>query len=210
MNIAVIGSGNMGSGLGKIWAKKGHKVIFSFSRNMEKLKELAASVPNAKAATPKEAVEQSDVVLLSVRWPNVEEAITACGPLSGKTIIDCTNPLKHDLTGLEIGHTTSAAEEIAKLAKGANVVKAFNTIFAEVYQTNSRLFGTRTTTMFYCGDDKEAKSKAEQLIRNIGFEAIDAGPLTVARCLEPLAMLMIQLRYNMRMGTNISMSLIRR
>jgi len=210
MNIAVIGSGNMGSGLGKIWAKKGHKIIFSFSRDMARLTELAGSVPNARAATPAEAVQQSEVVLLSVRWANIEEAIKAAGSLKGKILIDCTNPLKPDLSDLAIGHTTSAAEEIAKLAVGAKVVKAFNTVFAEVYHSGSRLFGTRITTMFYCGDDVGAKTTVEQLIKEIGFEPIDAGGLRVARYLEPLAMLMIQLGYVKGMGTNIAMSLIRR
>jgi len=210
MNIAVIGSGNIGSGLGKIWANKGHNIIFSFSRNMERLRELAKSAPNSSAASPQEAAQQSEVVLLSPRWANVKEAINAAGPLKGKVVIDCTNPLNPDLSDLEIGHTTSAAEEIAKLAKGAKVVKAFNTVFADVYHSGSLRSGTRMITMFYCGDDAEAKSIVERLIRDIGFEPIDAGPLKVARYLEPLAMLMIHLGYAENMGTNITLSLLRR
>lgn len=72
-------------------------------------------------------------------------------------MIDCTNPLKEDLSDLEIGHTTSAAEEIARMAKGAKVVKAFNTAFADIYHASSRLFGSRIPTMFYCCDDRRAK-----------------------------------------------------
>ncbi len=210
MNIGIIGSGNMGSGLGKIWAKKGHKVIFSFSRDMKKLEDLAKSAPNAVAATPAEAVQKSDVVLLSVKWANIEEAVKAAGPLKGKIIIDCTNPLKPDSSDLAIGHTTSAAEEIAKLAEDANVVKAFNTVFAEVYRSHSRLFGTRITTMFYCGDNAEAKKVVEQLIKDIGFEPIDAGTLKIARYLEPLAVLLLHLGTVKGMGTNIALSLSRR
>ncbi len=210
MDIAIVGSGNVGSGLGKIWARSGHHVIFSFSRDKEKLNKLAGSVPNARAATPAEAVESSSIVLLSVPWANVKEAITAAGSLRGKTIIDCTNPLKPDLSGLMVGHTTSAAEEIAKLAEDSQVVKAFNTAFADIYQLPSRLSGSRMATMFYCGDDAAAKAEVAQLIREVGFEPIDSGPLTTARYLEPLAMLLIQLAYGMHMGTRIGISLMRR
>ncbi|MEW6109207.1 MAG: NADPH-dependent F420 reductase [Nitrospirota bacterium] len=210
MNIGIIGSGNMGSGLGKLWAKKGHKIIFSYSRNKEKLDNLAVSVPNAKTGTPSEAAEMSGAVLLSVRWANVGEAIKAAGSLKGKILIDCTNPIMPDMSGLDIGLTTSAAEEIARLASGAKVVKAFNTVFAEVYHSDSRLFGSRRPTMLYCGDDADAKTTVARLIKDVGFDPIDAGPLKNARYLEPLAMLMIQLGHVLGMGTNIALNLIRR
>ncbi len=210
MNIAIIGAGNMGSGLGKIWSENGHRITFSFSRDMGRLRTLAGSVSNARAETPAEAVKLSEVVLLSVRWPNVEEAIKAAGSLKGKIMIDCTNPIKPDLSGLEIGHSTSAAEEIARLAVGAKIVKAFNTAFAEIYHSGSRLFGTRMLSMFYCGDDAGAKAAVAQLIKDVGFEPVDCGPLTVARYLEPLALLMAHLGYVQGMGGRIGLSLIRR
>jgi hypothetical protein len=150
------------------------------------------------------------VILLSVRWDTVADALQAAGSLVGKVVIDCTNPVRHDLSGLVIGHTTSAAEEIAKMLPGAHVVKAFNTVFAEVYHSESRLFGSRMPTMFYCGDCEDAKKSASRLIRETGFEPTDAGPLSSARYLEPLAMLMIQLGYGQGMGKNIAMDLIRR
>lgn len=210
MNIGIIGAGNMGSGLGKLWAQKGHRVIFSYSRDPEKLDALAKSNPNASAGTPAEAVKLSEVILLSVRWVAVEDAIKAAGPIQGKILIDCTNPLKPDLSDLAIGHTTSAAEEIAKLVPRAKVVKAFNTVFAEIYHSDSRLYGSRRPTMFYCGDDIGAKTTVAKLINELGFAPIDAGPLKSARYLEPLAMLMIQLGYVQGMGTNIAVNLIRR
>lgn len=210
MKIAVLGAGNMGRGLGRIWAGKGHAVIFSFSRNMDRLRELAASMPNAEAASPAEAVAQSDIVLFSVRWTNAEEAIRAAGSLEGKVLIDCTNPLKPDLSGLAVGHTTSAAEEIAAMAPGVRVVKAFNTVFAETYHSRSRLFGSRLLSMFFCGDNADAKGAVEKLIRDAGFNPLDVGPLKIARYLEPLAMFMIHLGYVQGMGTNIALSLIRR
>jgi len=118
--------------------------------------------------------------------------------------------LKTGLSELAIGHATSAAEEIGKMAPGAKVVKAFNSVFADIYHSDSRLFGSRMPTMFYCGDDDGAKSTVARLIRETGFEPIDAGPLKSARYLEPLAMLMIQLGYGQGMGTNIALNLIRR
>lgn len=210
MNIGIIGSGNIGSGLGTIWAKKGHKVMFSFSRNQEKLKALALTGQNCSAGSPAEAVRNSDVLLLSVRWENVAEALKAAGPLQDKILIDCTNPLTPDLSELAVGHVTSAAEEIAKMAPGAKVVKAFNSVFADIYHSQSRLFGSRMPTMFYCGNDDSAKTTVVGLIRETGFEPMDAGPLRSARYLEPLAMLMIQLGYGQGMGTNIALNLIRR
>jgi hypothetical protein len=209
MKIGIIGSGNMGSGLGKIWAKKGHEVIFSYSRNQEKLAGLAASVLHAKAGTPAEAAH-ADVILLSVRWPDLPDALRQAGSLNNRIVIDCTNPLKPDLSGLELGHTTSAAEEIAKMAPGAKVVKAFNTAFAQVYEEHSRLFGSRRASMLYCSDDAEAKSVVAKLITDVGFDPVDCGPLSAARLLEPVAMLMITLGYSMKMGTNMALDLIRR
>lgn len=209
MKIGIIGSGNMGSGLGKIWGKKGHEIIFSYSRNQDKLKSLAASLPNATAGTPAEAA-QAEVVLLSVRWSDVPDALKQAGPLNNKIIIDCTNPLKPDLSGLELGYTSSAAEEIVRMASGAKVVKAFNTAFAQVYEEQSRLFGSRRATMLYCGDNAEAKSVVAKLITDVGFDPIDCGPLSSARLLEPVAMLVITLGYGMKMGTNMALDLIRR
>lgn len=210
MNIGIIGSGRVGAGLGKIWAQKGYRVMFSFSRNLDKLKSLAATGQNSSSGSPAEAVQNSEVLLLSVQWENVAEALNAAGPLQGKILIDCTNPLKTDLSELAVGHVTSAAEEIAKMSPGAMIVKAFNSVFADIYHSESRLFGSRMPTMFYCGDDSEAKAKVAKLIRETGFESIDAGPLKSARYLEPLAMLMIQLGYRQGMGTNIALNLIRR
>ena len=210
MNIGIIGSGKMGSGLGKLWASKGHNVFFSFSRDPKKLEGLAKSNPHSSSGTPADAVASSDVILFSVGYGMIKEALAATGPIKDKIIIDCTNPVKPDLSGLAVGLTTSAAEEIAKLMPESRVVKAFNTAFAEVYHAETRLFGSRMPSMFYCGDDGNAKSTVSRLIREIGLEPVDAGPLTSARYLEPLAMLMIQLGHVQGLGTNIALSLIHR
>jgi len=210
MHIGIIGCGNMGGGLGRIWAMKGHTVMFSYAHSREKLAAIASSVPHASAGTPAEAAAGSDVILLAVRWSDAPDAIRQAGTLNGRIVIDCTNPLKPDMSGLALGYTTSAAEEIARMAPGARVVKAFNTAFAQVYQEDNRLFGSRRVTMFCCGDDAESKIMVAKLINDVGFEPVDCGPLTAARYLEPLAMLMITLGYGLGMGTNMAMDLIRR
>jgi len=210
MDIGIIGSGNMGSGLGSLWAKKGHQIIFSYSRDIDKLNVLAAANPGAKTGTPAEAVKNSEAILLSVRWENVEDALKAAGSMDGKILIDCTNPISADMTKLLIGHTTSGAEEIAKMAPGAKVVQSFNTLCADVYHSDSRLFGSRRPTMFYCGDNPQAKGVVFNLINELGLEPVDAGLLNSARYLEPLAMLMLQIGYVQGSGTNMAISLMRR
>lgn len=210
MKIGIIGCGNMGTGLGQIWLKKGHSVMYSFSHSPDKLQGLAASHTNALSGTPKQAAEHGDIVLLAVGWQAVHAALTAAGPIKDKAVIDCTNPLNPAASDLEAGLTTSGSEEIAKLLPEARVVKAFNTAYAETYHSDSRLFGSRMPTMLYCGDDPEAKKDVSDLIIQTGFEPVDAGPLKAARYLEPLAMLMIQLGMVQGMGTNIIMSLMRR
>ena len=210
MKIAVIGAGKMGTGLGKIWLDKGHSVMYSFSHSAEKLEALAASHPNALSGTPAEASAHGDIILLAVGWQSVRDAVTATGPVKDKIVIDCTNPLKKDLSDLEVGLSTSGGEEIARLFPEARVVKAFNTVYAEVYHSLSRLFGSRMPTMLFCGDNREAKKAVSELIVQTGFEPVDAGPLTTARYLEPLAMLMVRLGMEQQMGTNITLSLMRR
>ncbi len=210
MNIGIIGSGDMGSGLGGIWAEKGHVVLYSFSHSREKLKNLAASHKNALTGTPAQAVAHGDIILLSVGWKSIGDAVAAAGRIRGKIVIDCTNPLTLDASGLEIGLSTSGGEEVARLLPEAKIVKAFNTVYAEIYHSDSRLFGSRMPTMLYCGDDSEAKRVVSELIVETGFEPVDAGPLISARYLEPLAMLMIQLGIVQGMGTNITLSLMQR
>ena len=210
MKIGIIGSGNVGSALGKIWGKNGHKIRFS-SRNPEKLKALAESIGNnASYSLPKEAAEFGEIIALAVPWMQAESALKSAGSLNGKILIDCTNPLKPDYSGLAVGCTTSAAEVVASLAPGAKVVKAFHTTFAALMHSESRTFGDNNPTGFYCGDDALAKAVVSNLIRETGLEPVDAGPLSNARYLEPLAMLMINLAFAQKMGTNISIKLLRR
>jgi predicted dinucleotide-binding enzyme len=210
MKIGIIGSGNVGSALGKIWTKNGHEVMLS-SRHPEKLKGLAETIgKNAYFGLPAQASGFGNVVVLSVPWTQAADALKSAGPLKGKVLIDCTNPLKPDISGLAVGYTTSAAEEVAKMAPGAKVVKAFNTTFAAVMHSPSRMFGSQRATGFYCGDDDSAKVVVSGLIRETELEPMDVGPLMCARYLEPLAMLAMQIALGQGWGTEMALGLLRR
>lgn len=209
MKIGIIGGGNMASGLSKFWAKNGHELMFSFSRSEQKLKDLATSVSNsAQIGTPAEAVAFADVVLLAVPWAAVPEALQAAGSLSGKILFSCVNALKPDMSGMAVGTTTSAAEEIAKLAPGARVVEGLP-LFAEVLQSDSTSFNGQEATVFYCGDDAEAKSVVAGLLKETDVEAIDVGGLSTARYIEPAMMVLIQLAYVQQKG-QVAFKLLRR
>src|SRR5205823_1005729 len=129
MKIAIIGAGNVGSTLGKAWSKKGHDIFFGVRHPQDdKTRQVVQTVGSkAQAGSATEAAAFGQVVVLATPWPATEAAIRSAGDLRGKTVIDCTNPLKPDISGLEIGFSTSAAEQAAQWAKGAKVFKAFNT-----------------------------------------------------------------------------------
>jgi NADPH-dependent F420 reductase len=210
MKIAIIGAGNVGSTLGKAWAKKGHDIFFGVRHPKDdKTRKLVQSIgPKAHAGTVAEAAAFADVVVLATPWPATEAAVQAAGELRGKTVIDCTNPLKPDVSGLEVGFTTSGAERVAQWAKGARVFKAFNTTGSN-NMADPVINGIRTV-MFVCGDDETAKPVVMQLAADIGFDAVDAGKLEQARLLEPWAMLWISLAYQGGLGRDIGFALLRR
>jgi 8-hydroxy-5-deazaflavin:NADPH oxidoreductase len=210
MRIGVIGSGNVGGTLGRRWSEVGHEVIFGLrDLQSQKAKDLLkSSTKNLSAATVREAVARSEVVILSVPWAAARDAVEAAGELEGKILVDCTNPLAEDFKGLSIGFTTSAGELIAGWTKGARVVKAFNNTGWQ--NMANPLYGPERVTMFLCGDDAKAKRVVIRLAEDLGFEACDSGPLFVARCLEPLAMLWITLAYGQGLGPNIAFKILRR
>jgi 8-hydroxy-5-deazaflavin:NADPH oxidoreductase len=215
MKIGIIGSGNMGGGLGKLWAKAGHQVIFSYSRDENKLHQLATSAgENAKVGTPLEAVQQSDAILLAVWLPEIEEVIRTIGILDGKTVITCVSGLKPDFSGQTIGLATdltvSVAETIQQFAPKAKVIEAFNVTFAEIIASNSRQFGEDRPSIFYCGDDAEAKTIVGDLVEECGYEAIDAGGLIVARSLETLATAWVQFAVVSHLFPNLGLKALRR
>ncbi len=204
MTIAIIGAGNIGSGLARTFGRT-HQVTVAdknpalASALAEKLQSEGLKVDNQAVSL---AVERADIVILSIPFGAVN-AIADSGDFTGKIVVDVTNPLKEDFSGLVLGFDTSAAEEIAKILGTAKVVKAFNTVFAQIYD-HALDFGGRAVPTFIAADDTEAKEKVVELAREAGFDPVDAGPLTNARYLEPLGYLNIQFGYMLGHGTQIA------
>src|ERR1051325_10609620 len=197
MRIGILGSGLMGGKLGTIWARAGHDVVFSYARSEQKLKKLARDAnATARAGTPREAAQDADALLLAVHWSRVDDVLQQAGDLSGKVIVTCSLPMNADDTDLVIPHTSSGAEERAQRLRKPGVVAAFGAGPSEV------LFGVcparrkaSKPSLVYCGDDASGKKIAAQLIRDVGFDPVDAGPLRIARYTEPFTLLIARLAY---------------
>jgi predicted dinucleotide-binding enzyme len=202
MKIAIIGAGNVGRALGGAWRIDHHITYGLRAPDNPKYADLAAPI-----TTNGEAVAGSDVVVLCTPWQGTEQAVKSCGVLAGKVLIDCTNPLTPDFTALEIGHTTSGAEQIAAWAPGARVCKAMNQIGAPM-MNHPHL--PSAPVMLTCGDDNDAKEITSGLVSELGFETIDLGDLTMARLLEPYGLIWIQLALRRGLGTNFAFGLLRK
>ena len=203
MNITILGAGNMGSALVKQLSNAGHRIRVT-ARNMEKAKALSTQYSNVVAATPQEALADSEVVIIATGYGDAISALHQLGDLSGRIVIDITNPLTDDYMGLTIGHSTSAAEEIAKVIPNAIVVKAFNTVFAQVLSNGPQLSDGNRVPVFFATDNEKARQVIRSLIDSIQFKAVDTGGLKNARYLEPMAGLNIYLGYGAGQGTGIT------
>ena len=206
MRVGILGSGLIGGKLGTIWARAGHEVVFSYARSKQKLNKLARDAKGkAWAGTPAEAAHEADALLLAVHWSRLDDVLKQAGNLSGKVLVSCSLPLNLENTDLVIAGTSSGAEALAKKVPKTRVVCAFNTVPSEV------LFGVFAArrkaarpSLLYCGDDSSAKRVTIELIRDVGFEPVDAGPLRIARYTEPFAMLMVQLAYKGDRGPEVA------
>lgn len=210
MQLGIIGAGNVGAALGRRWTTAGHEVMFGV-RDVRgaKIQRLVGELgPRAFAGSVADAVAFGEVIVLATPFGDTERALQQAGTVAGKVLIDCTNPLEPDLTGLSIGHTTSAAEAVARWAPGAKVVKALNTTGAG--NMLDPRYAEGAPTMFICGDDAAAKEVVGGLVRELGFDVVDAGRLSQARLLEPLAMLWISLAVGQGLGPSIAFRLMRR
>ncbi len=207
MKIGFIGCGKMGGTLAKRFAAAGHSVKVS-ARKIEDAEACAEQCEkNVSTGSVREAAAFGDIVVLAVPYKEIPSALKNAGDLSGKILLDVTNAFKPDSNELAVGYSTSAAEEISKIAPQAKVVKAFNTVLADVVE-NPR-FGAHKPAVFVASDHKDAKKKVMDLAKQIGFEAYDAGPLKNARLLEPLGKLDMELSSG-GMGTGIAIELIQR
>jgi 8-hydroxy-5-deazaflavin:NADPH oxidoreductase len=209
MKIGIIGAGNVATGLAKYWHSNGHELFFSYSRDMEKLKSTAEGIgAGARFGSPKEAVEFADVVVLAVPFSSLNHAMESAGSMKGKLIFSCVNALKPDYSGLAVGTTTSAAEEIAKLTPEARVVEGLPA-FAELLHSGKLRINGQQATVFVSGDDQEAKGIVAGLLKECDLDVVDAGPLWSSRYVEPAMMLLVNLAYAQGLGGRVAFKLLR-
>jgi predicted dinucleotide-binding enzyme len=191
MRIAIIGTGNVGGAIARGLTGKGHDVVLG-ARDPQAPDVVAlATETGATAAAPEAAAAAGDVVILALPWGVAETAVRALGDLSGKTVIDCMNPLGMvgGALGLTVGHTTSGGEIVAGWLPGAHVVKTLNQVGAEMMARNDHL--SHRPVMFMAGNHDAAKARVAALLTDLGFDALDAGDITKARLLEPFGMVWI-------------------
>jgi 8-hydroxy-5-deazaflavin:NADPH oxidoreductase len=210
MKLGIVGSGKVGSALGAWAAKVGYQVAFT-AKNESHARDAAQHAGhNAKALPLRELIDESELIFLTLPYSEVKKVLSRMrAHLARKIIVDVTNPITPDHKALVLGHTTSGAEEIAKLSMDISVVKAFNAVFAEVYASQDPKIAGQTISIFFAGDDADAKQKVGELIERLGFDAVDAGPLQNARYLEPLSLLNIHLGRVLGYGTRIGFGLLR-
>ena len=207
MKIAIIGAGNVGATLGRAWARRGHSVTFGVrDPQAPKLKAVAGGQAGIAFAANADAARDAEVVAFCTPWPATQAAVASCGSLAGKAVIDCTNPLKPDLSGLTVGTDSSGAEQVAGWAKGAQVFKAMNQIGFN--RMDAPKFKQGTPVMFVCGDG-DKKRLVLQLVTELGFDTIDAGGLQIARLLEPYALLWIHMALKRGLGRDFAFGLLR-
>jgi predicted dinucleotide-binding enzyme len=206
MRIGILGSGLMGSTLGKILARAGHDVVFSYSRSQAKLERLADDAGRrARAGTPAEAVAKADAVLLAVHWSRVDDVLAQAGSLSRKTVLTCSLPMTRNDSRLVLGLTSSGAERLAARARKAHVVSAFSTapseVLVPVFEARKR---KARPDLVFCGDDHGAKKTAAIVIGDVGFNPVDIGKLSAARYIEPFSLLLAEIAYEGPSGPELA------
>jgi len=211
MKIAVIGHGNVGATLGLKWAARGHEVIFG-ARDPGKadVQRLLDAGLGIRVLPLREAAGEAGIICLATPFQAALDFGTAAGDLSGKVVVDCTNPIGPGLV-LTVGHQSSGAEEIARALPSARVVKAFNsTGWENMADSAYPGYGTLRPMMPVCGDDAEARRMVCELAEDLGFEPWEWGPLAGSRYLEPLAMLWIIPARAGGFGPDFAFALLRR
>jgi 8-hydroxy-5-deazaflavin:NADPH oxidoreductase len=209
MRVAVVGTGNMATGLGRQLAAGGHEVIVG-SRDPERAKAKAEESGAAGHGSYAEAVEKADAFLLAVNWWDIEGVFPQLGDVEGKILIDCTNPYTDNTysTPADLGGR-SAAEVIQERLPGTRVVKAWNYVYAQIVNSSPD-FGGRAASVLLASDDVEAKHAVAQLARDAGYDPWDAGPLWSAFNVEKVAAVMVTIAYVVGTGTDQALKLISR
>jgi 8-hydroxy-5-deazaflavin:NADPH oxidoreductase len=191
MNLGIIGAGSLGTALGERLGQAGHAIMFGGETSARD----AAARQSAQVGSNADAAAFGDVVILAVPFAAIDAALADAGALAGRVVWSCINALKPDLTGLAVGFDNSAAEEVARRAPGARVVEALPPFATAIAAPPLAYDGDLPPTVFVCGDDPAAKRTVAELVRDIGAHPVDAGPLTVARYVEPAMMLLVSLAY---------------
>ncbi len=208
MTISILGAGNVGLALAGAFTRRGETVVLGVPQPAKYAAAVAALGERARLTTTAEAVAAGEVVILAVPYAAVAAIAQSVDDWQAKVLVDATNPLAPGLAGLTLGTTTSGAEELARMARGARVVKAFNSTGAE-NMADARYPGG-VPMMPVCGDDAQARQRVMALATLIGFEAVDMGPLSSARYLEPFAMTWIHLAFRQGFGRRFAFGLLRR
>lgn len=207
-SIAIIGAGNVGTALAQALLSRGESVVFGVPDPRKYREQIGKLGPAASVVPTGTAIAAADIVVLATPYSAAASIARSVPDWEGRILVDATNPLAPGLAGLSAGTTTSGAEEIAKAAHGARVVKAFNTTGAE-NMADSRYPGG-TVFMPTCGDDAEARNRVMALATLIGFDAVDCGELAAARYLEPFAMTWIHLAIRLGHGRSFAFARLRR
>ena len=204
MNIGIIGAGRVGTTLGDRLAKAGHDISYAVEQPDAPEHQLLRDSGAYVGATA-EVVRRAGAVLLATPWGATEEAVMAAGDFGGKPLMDVTNPIDANFE-LAVGHDASGAEQVQRWVPSARVVKVFNT----TGQNNMAepVYPSGPLVMLACGDDTQAVEVAMRLAADVGFEPFHVGPLTMARYLEPAAMLWI--KTSMKHGRDFGFGLYRR
>ena len=208
MHIGIIGSGNMARVLGRKWHEAGHQVMVS-SRDASKAAELARQIGGTASGSFQDAADFGEVILLAVHWTGAIDAMRGLRVPATTILIDCNNPVEYKNWSLTIGFDDSYAEQIAKAVPQARVVKAFNTIFRQIFEYPEPQINGVRTTVFIAGDDADAKQVVAGLANDIGCEPVDCGALQISRLLEPVAALIIRLGWVEKLGPHMSIDLVR-
>jgi predicted dinucleotide-binding enzyme len=209
VKLAIIGAGRLGTALATRLEAAGHDLVVA-SRSIEDSERVVAGLARARAATPADAVVSAEVVILAVRFPDVADALAPMGVrLDGVVLWSCVNALTPDFSGLAVGFDDSAAETVARQVPGARVVAALPP-FADALAAGTPDYAGRVPTTFLCGDEAAAKTVVAGLVRDIGAEPVDAGPLASARLVEPAMMLLVRLAYGAAPPRDVALALLER
>ena len=207
--IAIIGTGNVGGALGCTLARAGHEVCFGVREGKDIGELLDRAGANASSATPAAAAARADLVFLAVPGNSAVEAARDLGDLSGKVLVDCTNPLTWTEGPVwNPPREGSMAAALAAALPGVRVVKAFNTFGAESHADPS--IAGHKVDVYLAGDDADARRAVADVARSAGYEPIDSGPLRNAAVLENVAMLWIHLAMVGGQGRSVAFKLLHR